>query len=46
MVNASDIKNKLISVIKNPGFTKEHFISVIIIVMTILVIVLAIVYKI
>lgn len=44
MVNASDIKNKLTSIIKNPGFTKEHFISVIIIVMTISVIVLAILY--
>jgi hypothetical protein len=44
MVNASDIKNKLTSIIKNPGFTKEHFISVVIIVMTISVIVLAILY--
>jgi hypothetical protein len=44
MVNASDIKNKLNSIIKNPGFTKEHFISVVIIVLTISVIVLALVY--
>lgn len=44
MVNASDIKNKLTSIIKNPVFTKEHFISVVIIVMTISVIVLAILY--
>ena len=44
MVNVSDIKNKLNSVIKNPNFMKEYFISTILIMMTILVVVLALVY--
>ena len=44
MVNASDIKNKLNGIIKNPNFMKEYFISTIIIMMTILVIVLALVF--